>query len=158
MENGAQVQLTLPIYKNTPFPSPAFKICLRERSSQKHIFFLRSGVYPSRSFWCELPSLADISCPFVCLPSLIMELDGTRLFFFFSNIYFFAALSATSQQRRLFPEIMTRFLKIIHRARCEQFHLGNRIIFYPTKLAHSVGAGLLLRGDTVGRCNQGERG
>lgn len=132
----------------------------RTFSPEAHIFPLtHSAVYPSTSFWCKLPSLADISCPFVCLVSFKMEQDGARLVALKAtkNIYIKKKKRKISQQRCLFPEITSRLLKIIHRARCEQFHFGNRIIFYPTKLAHRVGAGLLLRGDTVGGCNQGER-
>lgn len=61
----------------------------------------RSAVYPQRLFWCELQSFADIRGRDVCLLSTIMQRgDSTQ---------------------RLFPEIPTWSLKIIHRGSSEQF-------------------------------------
>lgn len=41
------------------------------------LFFTCSAVYPSRLFWCDLPSSGDTCCKGVCLPSDIYMIFGS---------------------------------------------------------------------------------
>lgn len=91
----------------------------RTFSPEAHIFPLtHSAVYPSTSFWCKLPSLADISCPFVCLVSFKMEQDGTQ------------HVVLKVPVRCLFSVIMNRLLKIIHKLFREEFLAGTVFCFF----------------------------
>ena len=75
-----------------------------------------------------------------CLPWNTMKLDGTQLLAHNCNINLYF---------RIFSEIRTRLLRIIHRPCCEQFHVG--IIFFLPNYTHQLydctgGSVLLLTG------------
>lgn len=82
-----------------------------------HSFALACGVrYPSRLFWCEVLSFGD-----VCLPSNIIEQDGTQF------VVLEKAPKNTFEKLDIkvsFQKLRPGLLKIMHRLFAEQFHVG----------------------------------